>query len=70
MSEAEAIEKLRELERDWPETLWIFASDGHLNVMRTGPEGERMTRGGPRSPGIDQDYLAEVIKIPSDGGGW
>jgi len=40
-AEAKAIRTLKRLAKNWPSTLWLFAS-GDLHVMRTGKDGERV----------------------------
>lgn len=66
-SEQSTIRALKALARDWPDGLWVFSADGALNVMRTGPSGERVML---ETGGVDPEYIVDSIKIPSDGGDW
>ena len=68
MTEKEAIKKLKDLARDWPKTLWLFAASGDLCVMSTDSDGNRVytEQGG----GVDPRYIIEYIDIPCDGGDW
>ena len=62
-AECRALTALQHLAARWPKTLWLFATPGSLNVMRLGPDGERVmkplseyfvkvARGDPRLPGF------------------
>ena len=62
--EKRAIRALKKLAENWPETLWLFAGDETLAVLRLGPEGKRMYKNGA----VDQDFMVASIWLPSDGG--
>lgn len=64
--EKKAIQALKELELDWPESLWLFSAAGELYVMRK-RDGERVTTG---YGGMDQGYIVARIEIENDGGDW
>lgn len=58
---------LKAAAEEWPSDLWVFTAGGALNVMRRGPNGERVML---PSGGVDPDFLAYTVNIPSDGGDW
>jgi hypothetical protein len=65
--EKRAIKALKRVARQWPKTLWLFSA-GDLEVMRLGPNGERMMTS---QGGVDQAYIVATIDgIPNDGGDW
>lgn len=65
--EQNAINSLVRLGKRWPETLWLFAGSGGLNVMKKNGEGEKVTLS---NDGVDPDYMIGLIDIDSDGGDW
>lgn len=64
--EKRAIQALKELALDWPESLWLFSASGDLWVMRKKGKEKAINRNG----GMDQDYIVGVIDIENDGGDW
>lgn len=69
--ERRAIASLKRLAKRWPSTLWLFAGGSggdNITILRTGPNGKRMHL--PRQGGIDQSFIVDSTKIPSDGGDW
>lgn len=63
----ELIEKLNELNIEWPEEAWLFAANSVLYLMSTNEDGERvMTDRGS----VDPRYIITHFAIPSDGGDW
>ena len=64
--EKRAITALKRVAARWPKTLWLFCN-GNMRVMRNGPDGEHVKRGGD---GLDPDYIVDTIDIPNDGGDW
>ena len=67
MRESTAVRRLQKLAEDWPETLWLFAANGTLNVMRYDESGEQVMTG---EGCVDSEHIVEAIDIPCDGGGW
>lgn len=61
-----AVDLLKKIARHWPETLWIFAADERLYVMRKKNGKRAMTDRG----GVDQDYIIAQVDIEADGGDW
>ena len=59
--------QLNALTRTWPFGYWIFAADGKLHLMKSGPDGNRVYL---PSGGVDPDYIVASYSIPSDGGDW
>jgi hypothetical protein len=70
--EIKSIRKLKALAKTWPDSLWLFAANGSLHVMRTKPDGSRATlKDDSIGIGMDQDYIVETIHgISVDGGDW
>ena len=64
--EKKAIQALKELALDWPESLWLFSGAGELYVMRK-KNGEIVVKEGG---GMDQSYIVAQIDIENDGGDW
>lgn len=62
-----AIELLKKAARHWPESLWIFAADGVLHVMKKDTEGRKRVSG---TGTIDQSFGVASIDIETDGKGW
>ena len=62
-----AIELLRKVARHWPKSLWLFAADGELCVMKKTEENQKATT---HTGGMDPDYILAAIDIESDGGDW
>jgi len=62
-----AIKLLKKVVHHWPESLWLYAANGTLCVMRK-ENGQRVMRsfGG----GVDPDYEVDTIDIECDGGDW
>ena len=68
--ERNAIASLKRLAKNWPQTLWLFATGSNLSVMRVDEDGRRVYLDGPRG-GVDPDYEVDSIPgIPNDGGDW
>lgn len=64
--EARAIDLLRKVATEWPDSIWLFSGSGQLCVMKK-KDGQRvMTHLG----GVDPDYALETIPIENDGGDW
>ena len=65
--EQKAINTLKKLSKTWPNTIWIFAADGKLNIMKKNEDNyPAMNNKGS----VDQDYIIEMIDIDADGGDW
>lgn len=65
--ELKALRALRRLEKIWPKSLWIFAADSKLSILRKQPDGQRaVTTHGA----VDSSFVVDTINIPSDGGDW
>lgn len=64
--EKKAIQALKELELDWPESLWLFSASGEFYVMRK-KDGQKVIA---KSGGMDQDYIVARIEIENDRGDW
>lgn len=65
--EKKAIKALRDLEKIWPKSLWVFCSGGQLSVLRTDDEGRRVMN----SLGcVEHDNVVASFDIPNDGGDW
>lgn len=66
--EKTAIAALEQLERQWPETLWLFCNGMKVYIMKKDAEGNHATlkEGG----GMDPDYIVGTVDIDSDGGDW
>ena len=67
MRKSTAIKRLKELAKEWPEDLWIFASGGSLHIMQCDKTGSAIITD---SGGYDQNYIVDTVDIPSDGGDW
>ena len=66
--ERSAIRTLQRLQQRWPPSLWLFAGDGMLYVMRKTETGERMVKD---DDCLDPAGIVERISgIEADGGGW
>lgn len=66
-NELAAIRSLKQLEKSWPGSLWLFAASGTLSVMRTDLDGNRVVTAGG---GFDESYCVATVILPSDGGDW
>lgn len=62
-----AIELLNKAARHWPESLWIFAADNQLHVMKKDASGKIAMKS---DGGVDQGFVLESINIEADGGDW
>jgi hypothetical protein len=62
-----AIELLRKAARHWPKSLWIFAADNQLHIMKKDENGKIPTES---DGGFDQSFLVDSIDIEADGGDW
>lgn len=65
-SEQLALKRLQVLAENWPKTLWLFAADGELHVMRK-IDGEHKTL---PNGGVDPAHIVATIDIEADGGDW
>ena len=65
--EKRALAELEQLASRWPSTLWLFAANGTLHVMKTDASGERPMR---RTGAYDPAASIATVKIPCDGGDW
>ena len=64
--EKKAIKSLKRLAKKWPPTLWLFAGNGGLHILKTGKKGEVVLRD---NGGVDSDYHVDSIDdIYADGG--
>ena len=65
--EKKVIKVLKDLEDNWPESLWLFSAGGGLNIMKKDEENRRayLTSGE-----VDPDYIVLTIDIENDGGDW
>jgi len=63
--ERAAISALKSLEKNWPTTLWVFATGNALHVMKCDSSGKKITN---RHGGFDQEAIVDSIHIPNDGG--
>jgi hypothetical protein len=66
-TEEQAIAALKRVAKRWPKTLWVFAGNGDLAILRAGPDGEHVHN---ESGSVDQAYIVDSVDIPNDGGGW
>lgn len=66
--EKEAVEKLKDLAKIWPKSLWLFSASGTLWVMQSPGNGESEMTG--KEGGVDRDYTVCNIDIRNDGGDW
>ena len=66
--EKRAIASLKRVANKWPDSLWIFASDQGLTVMRNNDEGKHATLGVGK--GMNPDYILDFIRIDAEGGDW
>lgn len=66
-AERRAIQLFKQLEAEWPRSLWVFSADGRLNVMQCDERGQRVYM---ETEGVDPDHTVATIRIPSDGGDW
>ncbi len=65
--EAKAIRALKRLAKKWPKSLWLFAGNGEIAILRAGPNGEHVVNS---SGAVDQAFVVGSVDIPNDGGGW
>lgn len=64
--EKKAIRSLKRLAKKWPSTLWLFAGNGGLHILKTGKEGEIVLK---KHGGVDNDYVVDYVDdIYADGG--
>lgn len=63
--EAAAVASLKRLAKKWPESLWLFASNGTLCAMKKTEAGSRATTG---LGAVDPDYVVATVDIECDGG--
>lgn len=64
--EQRTIDALHELARKWPASLWLYAANGELHVMKKSADCQIWEPGG--SP--DPEYIVGVVNIECDGGDW
>lgn len=65
--EQKSIDSLKRLSKSWPKSIWIFAADGSLNIMKCNEVNDIAINS---VGGVDQNYLIDTIPIMSDGGDW
>lgn len=65
--EQNAINTLNRLAKRWPKSLWIYAADGRLYIMRKDEDGTHVLddRGG-----VLQEHIVDDVNIDSSGGDW
>ena len=63
--ERKAIASLKRVAQKWPESLWLFAGNGSLCVMKKGEDGERVMND---TECVDESYCVDTIDIENDGG--
>lgn len=63
--EQKAIKKLKELEKLWPESLWLFSANGTLWIMRFNKDGSTKVKS---NGSFDQEAIVTAVNIPNDGG--
>lgn len=77
--EKSAIRALRKVAGKWPKSLWLFAADGILYVMRKNEQGERVVTNNEPYPddipgwldGFDSNYVVNTIDgFDIEGGAW
>jgi len=66
-NEINVINTLYRLKKRWPATLWLFAADGSLHVMRCTKGGKHAT---VNNGAMDQSKIVATIRIDTDGGDW
>jgi len=66
LKEEKAINMLKELANNWPDTLWLYSASGDLCVMKKNNSQPVMTKLGS----VDPKYVIETINIENDGGDW
>lgn len=64
--EKKSIRAFRKLAKNWPSSLWIFATGNSMHIVRCADDGNRVYDG--VGGGVDPDYIIEAIDIPHDGG--
>ncbi len=72
LEEKKAIKKLRRALENWPKTIWLYVSDGTINIMSYDENGYSVET---RYGGVDPDYVLDYISgckesFIIDGGGW
>lgn len=65
--EKKAIASLKSLAKKWPDSLWLYAADGGLWVMKKDGYGRHAINA---SGGVDPDYAIEIVRLEADGGDW
>ena len=66
--EKSALRALKRLAKKWPYTLWVFAADAKLYIMKK-TQGH-LEHAMNDTQGVDQDYIIDSIDIEADGGDW
>ncbi len=65
--EKKAINLLKKAAEIWPNSLWLFAADSKLYVMRKNKLGQHAIT---EFCGMDERYVIDDIDIDADGGDW
>ena len=66
VGEDKVITTLENLAKRWPKTLWLFAADAQIYVMKK-EKGQHVIA---EFEGVDPDYVVATIHIDADGGDW
>jgi len=70
--EEKVIRALKRIEKNWPKTLWLFATGNGIHIMRCGENGEHvMTESSSPDRGgyVDIEYeVSYLTGIDNDGG--
>lgn len=67
--ESRFIAALMRVARKCPQSVWLFAADGNLHVMRK-KNGRHAVCDDTAGAGMDQNYIIATINIDADGGDW
>lgn len=70
--EAKWINEFKRLAKRCPPSLWLYAGENPLSIMRYREEDGKPAFGGmnPSPYGYDQAYIVGTVKIANDGGDW
>jgi len=63
--EKKAIATLKRLEKNWPKTIWLFATGNAINIIKCGENGSHIE---DKNGTMDQKYIIDSVNINNDGG--
>ena len=66
-----AIQALQQIQKIWPQSLWLYSAGGTLYVMKK-KDGDIVMKGGidKENCGVDDNFIVAKIEIENDGGDW